>query len=124
MKSINWRKGRFLLLLVLLVAVGVVLSYFGSKHWGHSAEVIGDALIIAGVLGLTVDGYVKAHLLEEASQDIAKYLVGYQLPGQIQDTIKELMCTKLVNRDLHLHYRLSLLKENPGNILAEVNPYL
>jgi hypothetical protein len=102
------------------VASGVALLYFGSAFLGHAAEGIGEALIIAGVLALTVDSYVKEHLLKEASQDIAMYLVGYQLPAEIQGTIKDLMSTNLVDRDVHLHYQLSLPKQSPGKVLAEV----
>ena len=120
MKNINLRKVGFRVLLLLLVACGVSLLYFGSGFLGHAAEGIGEALIIAGVLALTVDGYVKEHLLKEASQDIAMYLVGYQLPPEIQGTIKDLMSTNLVARGVHLHYELSLPKQSPGKVLAEV----
>jgi hypothetical protein len=120
MKDINWRKVGFRVFLLLLVVGGVSLLYLGARFLGHGAEGIGEALIIAGVLALTVDSYVKEHLLKEASQDIAKYLVGYQLPPEIQGTIKDLMSTNLVSRDLHLHYELSLPEQSPGNVLAEV----
>jgi|SRR6266850_1670915 len=118
MKNTNWRRYRFQLLLLLLAVGGGTLLYFGTGL-GHTAEGIGEALIIAGVLGLTVDGYIKEHLLEEASQDIAKYLYGYQLPPELQSTVKDLMCTKRVTRDFHLHYELSLIGAAPGKVLVE-----
>lgn len=118
MKTINWHRYRFQLLLLLLAGGGVALLLFGGR-WGHTAEGIGEALIIAGVLGLTVDAYIKEHLLEAVSQDIAKYLYGYRLPAELQSTIKDLMCTKRVTRDFHLHYKLSLIGGAPDKVLLE-----
>jgi hypothetical protein len=118
METINWRRYRFQLLLLLLAGGGAALLHYGAR-WGHTSEGIGEALIIAGVLGLTVDAYIKEHLLEEASQDIAKYLYGYQLPPELQSTVKDLMCTTRVTRDFHLHYELSRIKEEPGKVLVE-----
>ncbi len=118
MKNINWRRYRFQLLLLLLAGGGGALLHFGGR-WGHTGEGIGEALIIAGVLGLTVDSYIKEHLLEQASQDIAKYLYGYRLPTELQSTIKDLMCTKRITRDFHLHYELSLIGQEPGKVLVE-----
>jgi hypothetical protein len=120
MKPINWSKYRFLLLLVIMIGLGILLAIYGAKRWGHPAEAIGDALIIAGVLGLTVDGYVKAHLLEEASRDISQYLLGYHLPGEIQYTIKDLMFTGRVSRNLHLHYTLTEPPETPDKVSVEL----
>ena len=76
MSSEKWMLWRFRLLLVLLMILGVGITYLGSSDLVHMLEPIGHALIISGLLGLTVDGYVKKHLLREASQDIAKYLTG------------------------------------------------
>lgn len=118
MKLPKWSRYRFPLLLFLLAAAGAALLRFGSGL-GHTAEGIAEALIIAGILGLTVDSYIKEHLLEEASQDIAKYLYGYRLPPELQSTVKDLMCTIRVTRGFHLHYKLSLIKEKPGHVEVE-----
>lgn len=118
MKDINWRRYRFQLLLLLLAGGGGALLRFGER-WGHTAEGIGEALIIAGILGLTVDGYIKEHLLEDASRDIAKYVWGYRLPTELQNRFEALMLTKRITRDFHLHYELSLIKEAPGKVLVE-----
>jgi len=120
MKQINWPKWRFLALLIALVLAGIALSIYGSRFWGHPAEAIGDALIIAGALGLTVDGYVKSHLLKEASQDISHYLLGYHLPVEIQQSIKKLMFTERISRDLHLYYKLTQAKDNANKVLVEL----
>jgi hypothetical protein len=119
-RKIQWGKYRFLLLLVLLITAGALCSIYGPEHWGHPAEAIGDALIIAGVLGLTVDGYVKSHLLEEASRDILKYMFGYHLNEELKGTMMNLMFTERVSRDLHLHYKLALQKDRPDKLSVEL----
>ncbi|HBB93903.1 MAG TPA: hypothetical protein DC054_00810 [Blastocatellia bacterium] len=118
MKDINWRRYKFQLLLLLLAGGGGALLRFGGR-WGHAAEGIGEALIIAGILGLTVDGYIKEHLLEEASRDIAKYVWGYRLPTEVRKRFEDLMLTKRVTRGFHLHYELSPINATPGKVLVE-----
>jgi hypothetical protein len=116
---------RFLFWGLLLVAVGFgLLSIFYLSHRFESLqsafESLGHAFIIASFLAATVDLYVKNRLLKEASYDISKYLIGYALPNEIQDKIKEAMRINLVRRDLTIAYTLSPVPGNPDRLFADV----
>src|SRR5437870_4022226 len=64
----------------------------------------GEALLIAGFIAATVDQYVKRRLLWETSHDISKYLIGYNLPPEIQDQIRELMGTAIIRQGFEQRY--------------------
>ena len=63
---------------MLVGGLGIIASHrwsFPSKELGS----LGDAVFIAGFLSMTVDQYVKKHLLHEVAHDVTKYLIGYRL---------------------------------------------
>jgi hypothetical protein len=54
-----------------------------TAHGREFIAAIGHALVIAGVLAATVDRFVKERFLREVSWDVAKYLIGYNLPPEV-----------------------------------------
>ena len=62
-------------------------------------KTVGHALFVAGLLASTVDLYYKNILFKEGANDISKFLLGYELPKEVQDRIRSLMSTQLVRRD-------------------------
>jgi hypothetical protein len=111
----------FFVTLAILCVWGVVLK-LGRLPYLQSqfSESLGDALIIAGVLALTVDYYLKNRVLREVSSDVSKYLIGYQLPGEVQDRIKGLLQTTWIRRNCKVRCRLTELPEPLGHIRLEV----
>lgn len=99
---------------MLLIALGFGLIRYVDSEAVHS---LGHALIIAGILGLTVDYYAKKHLIKEAARDIDKYLLGYALPTAMQDTIREVRDTKIVRRDWTCTYTISPHPERAQHII-------
>jgi hypothetical protein len=90
----------FFYIIFLLIVVGTALlivrpPYFVSEEFFHA---LGHAFIIAAILAITVDHYVKERVLREVSLDVSKYLVGYRLPEEVQNRIRELMQTKFIRR--------------------------
>lgn len=77
----------------------------------------GEAFLISALLGATVDRYVKQRLLRETSKDVAKYLIGYDLPKEIQDKIHELMGISIVREGCEVRYKLYPPKD--GHVLIE-----
>jgi hypothetical protein len=100
-----------------LCLVGFLLSYV---PW-HLGKVAGDALIIAGLLAMTVDRFLKARFLREMSTDVAKYLIGYSLPRELQDRIQELMGTRLIGCDAEFRYRLRETHEHYVEMETELS---
>lgn len=68
---------------------------------------LGEALLIATVLAATVDLYVKRRTYREISADVFKFLIGYGLPDEFKDRIRELVThSDLVRRDCSVIWNL------------------
>jgi hypothetical protein len=90
----------FFFIIILLAVVGIALlfvhfPFLQNDEFPHS---LGHAFIIAAFLAGTVDQFVKERVLREVTLDVSKYLVGYRLPEEIQNRIRELMQTKFIRR--------------------------
>jgi hypothetical protein len=109
------------------VGIGAMLAgafgIFAAFHWsfaGHElVDRFGEALLIAGFLSMTVDQYVKKKMLQEVSYDVAKYLIGYELPAEAQDRIKELMGSRIIRENYEVHY-LATKVATPDKLRLEV----
>lgn len=94
-------------ILLLIAAAGVFFVYHPLLNLEFEfTRSIGHALIIAGILGLTVDVYAKTRLLREASRDIGKFLIGYPLPKEVQSRLAENLNQKFVRRNMELRYEI------------------
>jgi hypothetical protein len=111
----------FFIIILLLLASGVSLLFFQVPYlepaFVHS---LGDALIIASILSLTVDLYVKERVLQEVSSDVSKYLIGYRLPEAVQDRIRALLQTRWIRRNCNLRLRLTEIPNKPGYVKIEM----
>jgi hypothetical protein len=115
MKSFPWG---FYVVCCLLLAVGALLHWQG----GDLAKGIGEATMISAILAATVDVFVKRRFLKEISWDVSKYLIGYSLPEEIQDRIRELMATRLMTYEWEVRYRLTPVPDTqPATIQLEVS---
>jgi hypothetical protein len=107
------RQSLFWLITVGAMVLGSAIIGVTTLSYFHGREVLrelvrpfGEAALIAGFLAVTVDQYVKERLLKESSRDISKYLIGYNLPTEIQDQIHELMGTAIIRRNFEQRYTL------------------
>jgi hypothetical protein len=84
------------LVFLVIIAAGVAAHYVNVPF--------SDALIIAGILGLTVDRYLKTELLRDASTII----LGWGLPHQLESHIRRISQTAIVRQNFRVHYRLQV----------------
>ena len=63
-------------------------------------------MIVAAILGITVDSYIKEFLVRRASANLFKYLVGYKLPEPIQNRLRDLMGTSFIRENYQATYTL------------------
>jgi hypothetical protein len=101
-RYIDWR------VFVPVLVAGALLHYY-PEAWLLSGVVHGlsEAMMIAAVLGLTVDRIAKDKLLSDVSSDIWYHLMGRDLPVEIKGFIRHaLLETKLVCTRLEIRYRL------------------
>lgn len=88
-------KLHFVLLMVGILLLGLV--FLISLHWIPEQWVVrrilvggfGEALIVAAILALTADRYIKSDIVHEIFTDAHKYLVGYHLPEEMKERIQE-----------------------------------
>jgi hypothetical protein len=85
-----------LLVGIVLIIVGVVGHF--KLHEYLLLRSLSEALLIAGILTLTVDPFIKRRLLREASKDIFRHMLGFALP----DEIKERLNSIVFNTTTHL----------------------
>lgn len=104
-----------------LILVGFGMLFFWPEPWRggrEAATAVAHALIIAGILGMVVDQFVKARFLREVTRDVYHYLIGYDLPIEIKEHIKELMRTKIVRSRFQVDYRFG--RHDDDNLTAQV----
>jgi len=62
---------------------------------------LSDALFITGFLTMAVDPFLRRHLLKEATTDIFHHLLGFDLPVEIRETLKDfLLANRLYRRNV------------------------
>ena len=69
-------------------------------------------MLIAGVLAVTVDRYVKLRLREDIAHDVFFAALGVHLPSELKEEILAIGDCKLVRRDLFVTYKLSAHKNS------------
>jgi hypothetical protein len=83
------------LVALVITAIGIVFIYLFPSE--HLVSAIGEALIVAGVLALFVDPFLKRHLFVEASRGIFIHLLGFEHRPEVKDKLKDLIFgTKLL----------------------------
>jgi len=96
---------------IALVASGAFLVWLSFRYPfepfnKESLLALGHALVIAGLLALTVDRFVKQRLVKEVARDTARFVVGYELPEELRQRIQDLLRTALVRTNYLATYRL------------------
>jgi len=90
--------------LVLGAVGGLLVWKFPADYFLHS---IGEAAVIAALLMLLVDPFLKARLLKEAARDIFEYLLGFAHQPQLRERLRRLVFdTKLFRKNFNARYKL------------------
>ena len=122
--KIEPEKRNFYFVLAGMVIVGSV--FLISPHWCPKEwelrrilfAGIGEALIVAALLAVTVDQYIKSDVIREVLRDAHKYLVGYHLPDEMKERIQEMMGEPIIRRNWHISYTLT--PEENGDVTIDV----
>jgi len=118
---------KFLLVLAVFAAVGFAIVAAATHFLPDYAVLrrslalaLGEALIVASILGLTVDRYLKGYLLQTVSRDMYKYLVGYNLPEEIKERLQSLMGTVFIRRNWQIAYTLTPTESDSDQVIVDV----
>lgn len=80
---------------------------------------IGESLVVAGILVLLIDPFLKERLLREASRGIFHYLLGFDQQPEIKERLKKLVFdTTLFRRNYHMTCRF--IPEQSGQMRLEI----
>jgi hypothetical protein len=109
-----------------ILILGVLFSAHPWVHWWSPPELLadiihglGEALIIAGALGLTVDGYLKRHLINDIARDVFVHIFGHTVPLEMRERIDQLVRVEKIYQDFRVRYRLMSLDD--GRVRVEVS---
>ena len=94
---------------VLAFLVGLFLRshYVPISLRFETVRALGDALMIAGIIGTLLELFSAKFMIERVSDDLSERLVGRGLPKELQAHIREITKTKLVWSNFEKRYRLS-----------------
>ncbi|MEA2720869.1 MAG: hypothetical protein QOJ39_2733 [Candidatus Eremiobacteraeota bacterium] len=97
-------------------AAAAVPPDFWRAFAEHLAEGLGDALIIAAVLGFAVERYTQLRLATDVGQMIAERVYGYHLPEEIRKRLKEFNDFDFIVRDVVWHVEIRPAAQGNGMI--------
>jgi hypothetical protein len=95
---------------VLAFFVGLFLrsQYILISFRFETVHALGDALMVAGIIGTLLELFSAKFLIERVSDDLSERLVGRGLPKELQAHIREITNTRLVWSNYVKRYNLSL----------------
>lgn len=102
------------------IAVGILLLYYPPRFATEFWYALAHALLVAGLLALTVDIYLKKRTLKEVANDVSKFLVGYSLPAEVRDSIQDLMHETLIRRNSLLRIELVPLDNEAKEVKLKI----
>lgn len=111
----------FKIVVTALVAIGiislVVPETWLPKPFAAILHSVGEAVFIAGALAATVDHYIKQRTYREISADVFKYLIGYALPDEFKERIRELVTNSdLIRRECRIDWKITPLIEGEATV--------
>lgn len=118
-KTWFWLIGLFVLGLLLvepriihrLGTVGDIVN--NLLDWLPFREKLGDACIIAAILAIIVDPYLKGKLLEEVSKEALSFAAGYVLPDPLKKLLNKIIKVPYIREKFQITLSLSDLPDNP-----------
>jgi len=99
---------RFHIILAIVFVIGATMSAKWTSWWPHWTPLVsvGEAFMIASVLAFTVDRFVKEHFIYDVSRDVFHYIIGYDVPVELKNKIKELLQTEIIAFDKLIAIRI------------------
>jgi hypothetical protein len=104
---------------LLLIGMGLACDFATRKYDYRLLNMFGDALIIAGALGIAFELFATRLLIEKVAESIAGKLSGRGLPEESRGLIRELVETSIVREDYRKTYRFSEIDQY-GDVSIEI----
>ena len=91
------------------LGMAILRLYPTSWPFESAAHSLGDAFMVAGILGLTIETFVADLLVKRTATELSERLVGYGLPGDAQDIISSIVTATRVYRGYRKVYEIERL---------------
>src|SRR5262245_42479435 len=104
----------WVILATFIIGVILVSPWSGGFELKNALHKLGEALVIAAILAVVVDRYVKDKLVAEVARDVLSYSVGHAIPKEIQQEIRHLLRLPFVRQDFELIFSLKEVPNHPG----------
>lgn len=102
-----------------VVGLTVRVWYPECWRWKDVANALGDAFLVAGVIGLCIEAWTTSILIDHAADELSSRLVGYGLPKAAQELIHKLVHgTKRVYRDYRAVFRIQRHPTKKGYVIV------
>lgn len=112
----------FLLEMAGVACVGIALIVGASvaeDAW-HWFEPLGEAVVVAALLGATVDPYLKRQLTEEMFGSTLRAIFGKGLPKPVQEEMRRIANFNIVREQYLAEYRLGKVAEGWVEVVTQV----
>jgi hypothetical protein len=96
---------------ISMVFLGTGFSWSSPAQTAFSQveEKLGDAVMIAGLIAIGVDRYVKGKLLTEVARDVLSFAAGHDLPPALKQRVSGLIRVPYYRRDFQMRLTLAPL---------------
>jgi hypothetical protein len=108
---------------VIVGLVLVAISILGIVWCPNEVGIkFSDALLVAGIVTVTVDPFLKRRLLKEASTDIFHHLLGFDLPLEIRETLRDfLLKNRIFAKDVSIEANVQSVGSDSVEVSWSVN---
>ena len=121
-KTWFWLVGLFVLGLLLVEASIIRLIGPAGDAINHALDFLplrdklGEAFLIAAILAVIVDPFLKGELLEEVSKEALSFAAGYVLPDPLKTLLKRIIKVPYIRERFRMTLSLSDIPNHPSFI--------
>lgn len=95
------------------ICIGIAKWPNSTLLYGDILKGFGEALVIAGVIGIVVEPILKRRLMREAAEGVFEHILGFDLEPQIRERLKEIAFSQTYYyREVHLHFTVNRSTES------------
>src|SRR3989454_3396379 len=115
------RKFVLLMVLILLAGTWLTTAFKLPPKVVEYARPLGDALIIAALLALFVDRFVKERLIQEIVSNTWQYVTGHPVPTELSQYVHDAMEPRIIRRNLFTKYDFEINEGKKLVVQVEIN---
>ena len=104
MPRTRWERWKITIIMILVIGVGIILilvcyGYLPQSRWEYVVESLAIAIIIAGILGLSIDRLLRQQIAEDAFKASIGYILPPELKGEIESIYNyHIICVQHVQK--------------------------